>query len=277
MTEKHSALPTLREIWAAHSWKKDYERYLPISRFVFRPVGFLLTWLAIRAELTSEAVSWMSGAVGLTGCICLMSSSTAMVALGLGLLLFFNLLDCVDGSIARSMKTENPYGRFLDSVCGGFIDMAFWGVIGVTVFRHPDLLGWPTAFGHRPFLWLALGFATCYLSIFVGFLEGNFDDLLRNQWDRLRHEREGKKRTEGSRKQDEKKCGSPIESRTRKTLRIINTNLRVRETHYAFLILVFFYRAIDFLLLAYFWYYLLQSILLLMVYSTRGELIRKSR
>jgi hypothetical protein len=217
----------------------------------------------------------MSGAVGLTGCLFLMSGSTVMLALGLGLLLFFNLLDCVDGSIARTMKTENPYGRFLDSVCGGFIDMAFWGVIGVTAFRHPDLLMWPTAFGGGPFLWLALGFVTCYLSIFVGFLEGNFDDLLRSQWDRLRLEGERKGRTKGSRTQDEKKSGSPIESKTRRALRMINTNFRVRETHYIFLVLVFFYRAIDLLLLAYFCYYLVHSSLLLMVYSTRGERIRK--
>jgi hypothetical protein len=44
MTNQPHALPTLNQIRKAHGWKRDYEKYLPISRFVFRPVGFLLTW-----------------------------------------------------------------------------------------------------------------------------------------------------------------------------------------------------------------------------------------
>ena len=274
MTAKLNTLPTLQDIREAHSWKRDYEKYLPISRFVFRPMGFLLTWVAIRIGLTTEAVSWFSGIVGVAGCLCLLSGSERLLPLGLAFLLFFNLLDCVDGSIARTMKTENPYGRFLDSVCGGFIDMSFWAVVGVMAFRHPDLLLWPTAFGCGPLLWFAFGFATCYLSIFVAFLEKNFDDLLRLQWDRLRLGREGERRTEGSGKPKEQKSASPMEGKIRRVLRMINHNFRVRETHYFLLILAFFYHSIDFLLVAYLFYYLNHTILLLVVYSTRGKLIR---
>ena len=106
-----STYPTLQEIRFTHAWKREYERYLPLSRYVFRPLGFLLTWLAIRIGLTSEAVSWLSGFVGLIAYLCLMSSQQQSLPIGISLLLFFNLLDCVDGSIARTMKTENPYGR----------------------------------------------------------------------------------------------------------------------------------------------------------------------
>ncbi len=120
----HSS-PTLQEIRKAHSWKREYERYLPLSRYIFRPMGFLLTWLAIRVEMTTEAVSWLSLMVGLTGCLFLMSGWEQAIPVGLGLLLFFNLLDCVDGSIARATKSENPYGKFLDSICGGIVDLAF--------------------------------------------------------------------------------------------------------------------------------------------------------
>lgn len=275
MTAKLTMLPTLQDIREAHSWKRDYEKYLPISRFIFRPIGFLLTWMAIRVGLTTEAVSWFSGIVGVAGCLCLLSVSEGLLPLGLALLLFFNLLDCVDGSIARTMKTENPYGRFLDSVCGGFIDMSFWAVVGVMAFRHPDLLLWPTAFGYGPLLWFAIGFATCCLSIFLGFLEKNFDDLLRLQWDRVRLKGEEKSRTGESVKQNAAKSASPIEGKARRVLKIINHNFRVRETHYFLLILTFYYHSIDFLLVAYLFYYLNHTILLLVVYSARGKLIRK--
>ena len=135
-----TSLPTLQEIREAHSWKRSYERFLPVSRFIFRPVSFPVTWLAIRIGLTSEAVSWLSGVVGLAGCIFLMSRNETLLAAGIGLLLLFNLLDCVDGGIARTMKTENPYGRFLDSICGGIVDLIFWAVVGVMAFRNPEYL-----------------------------------------------------------------------------------------------------------------------------------------
>lgn len=50
--------PTLRDIHSTHAWKREYERYLPLSRYVFRPLLFLSPWLAIRLGLTSETVSW---------------------------------------------------------------------------------------------------------------------------------------------------------------------------------------------------------------------------
>ncbi len=106
----NSTSPTLQEIRETHAWKREYERYLRLSRFVFRPVGFLLTWLAVRIGLTSEAVSWLSGFVGLIAYLCLISNQEHLLLVGIGLLCFFNLLDCVDGSIARTMKTENSYG-----------------------------------------------------------------------------------------------------------------------------------------------------------------------
>ena len=106
-----SIYPTLKEIRNAHSWKCEYEKYLPLSRFVFRPIGFLFAWLAIRTGLTSETVSWLSGLAGLIAYICLMSGQEGLLLTGIGFLYFFNLLDCVDGSIARTMKTENPYGN----------------------------------------------------------------------------------------------------------------------------------------------------------------------
>ena len=60
-------MQTLRDIRGAHGLKREYEQYLPLSRYVFRPLGFLLTWAAVRMGWTSEGVSWLSGLVGLAG------------------------------------------------------------------------------------------------------------------------------------------------------------------------------------------------------------------
>lgn len=267
-----NAMPTLQRIRNAHSWKRDYEKYLPISRFLFRPLGFLFTWLSIRIGLTSEAVSWISGAVGLAGCYCLVSGDAELLSTGIGLLLLFNLLDCVDGSIARTMKTENPYGRFLDSICGGIIDLIFWCIIGVTAFHYPNLTFWQDAFGHGSLFWLLLGFTTSFLNIFHGYTEKTFDELLRQHWEKIREiEKEESGMVPVINKTD-----TTTDTRTRIILRIINNNLRVRETHYILVLLAFWMNAVDMLLLIYFFYYLSQNIILLITYSRRGQIIKKN-
>lgn len=266
-----NVMPTLKRIRNAHSWKREYEKYLPISRFLFRPLGFLLTWLSIRIGLTSETVSWISGAVGLAGCFCLVSGDAELLSTGIGLLLLFNLLDCVDGSIARTMKTENPYGRFLDSICGGIIDLIFWGIIGVATFRHPNLTFWQDPFGYGSLFWLILGFTTSYLNIFHGYMERTFDELLRKYWEQSRGV--GNKISVTASRVD--RIDASTDTNTIKFLRLINNNLRVRETHYIFILLAFLIHTLDILLLIYFLYYLSQNIVLMITYSRRGRIIKK--
>ena len=268
--------PSLRQIVDAHAWKRDYEKYLPISRFVFRPVGFLLTWAAIRMGLTTEAVSCLSGIVGIAGCVCLVSGYESLLLVGIGLLLFFNLLDCVDGSIARTMKTENPYGRFLDSICGGIVDLAFWGVIGIMAFRHPQYLHFHSPFGLDGLFWLMIGGLTCFFCIWLGYAERTFDELLRPDWNRLQESD-----TYGLQSLAEFEKAKPVAKFSyikdcKKLIRVINTNLRVRENHYLLLILSYWLHTVDVFIGAYFLYYLGYDILLLVIYARRGRLLKRS-
>lgn len=262
-------MPTLREIREAHGLKKEYERYLPLSRYAFRPVGFWLTWVAVRAGWTSEGVSWLSGLVGLAGCALLVSGSQQLLLAGIGLLFLFNLLDCVDGSLARTLKTQNPYGRFLDSVCGGIIDLAFWGIVGIMTFQQPQLLYWPQPFGYGSIFWLAVGGLTCFASIWMGYLEMCFDELLRPAWDRI-------KNTEAAMSSSVSAVDnhSSVKLLNRRSAavwtRAVMTNLRVRETHYALLLVAYMTATVDLLLAAYLTYYATYNVSLLVVYAKRG-------
>lgn len=263
-----SVYPTLKEIRDAHAWKREYERYLLLSRYVFRPLGFLVTWVSIRIGLTSEAVSWLSGFVGLIGFLCLLSAQKQLLLIGIALLLFFNLLDCVDGSIARTMKTQNPYGRFLDSLMG-WIDIGFWAVIGVVAYRHPQLLHWPEPLSKGAIIWLAIGGLTSFFFIFVGFIERTFDELLREDWDKL-----VQRQNEGISKERTGENRSNFLFSIRDIIRRINHNLRVRETHYFLLILAYWGKVIDLLLVVFLFYYVLHTILLIIIYSARGRQLR---
>ncbi len=270
----NSACPTLQEIRDTHAWKRDYERDLPLSRFVFRPVGFLLTWLAIRVGLTSEVVSWLSGLVGMIAYLCMMSSRELLLPIGIVLLCFFNLLDCVDGSIARTMKTENPYGRFLDSLMN-WIDMGFWALIGIMAYRNPGLSYCFDPLGYGPLFWLAVGGLASYFFILIGFVEGTFDQCIRGEWDSINEKDKtdiGNNDTGDNEKQAFTRKAPPFS-----IARVICHNLRVRETHYFLLILAYLGKAIDLLLIAYLLYYFLNTIVLIIIYSIRGRQLLRSR
>lgn len=260
--------PTLNEIRETHAWKRDYERYLPLSRFLFRPLGFLLTWLAIRVGLTSEAVSWLSGFIGLIAYLCLISSYEHLLLVGIGLLCFFNLLDCVDGSIARTMKTENPYGRFLDSMMY-WIDMGFWVLIGIMAYRYPGLLYCFDPLGYGPIFWLAIGGTVSYFFILLGFVESTFDQYVRDEWD-------GTNAKNNTNLRDKSEDEDREQVFHRKTppfsvTRVISHNLKVRETHYFLLVLAYWGKVVDILLIGYLFYYVANTIFLIVVYSMRGR------
>lgn len=262
------AYPTLREIIDAQTSRREYIRYLPLARYVLYPIGYSITWLAIRIGLTTETVSWLSGFMGLIGCLCLLSSQQQLLPIGVGLLIFFNLLDCVDGSIARTMKTENPYGKFLDSLMG-WIDMVFWALIGVMAYRHPELLCWPNPLDKGIIVWLAIGGLTCYFFIIVGNVEIIFDKSLRDDWDKM----SGEQKTGISKKRviENKKVSRLF---ILNIVRRINHNLRVRETHYFLLVFAYWGRVVDLLLGFFLFYYFLHIIFLIIIYSNRGRKVR---
>jgi phosphatidylglycerophosphate synthase len=236
-----------------------------MSRFVFRPLGFRLTWLAARAGLTSEAVSWLSGVVGLAGCLVLVAGSPALVPAGLALLWLFNLLDCVDGSLARALATANPYGRFLDAMCGGVVDLGFWAVVAVLAYRQPELLRWPDPLGYGPVVWLAAGGAACFLAVALIHLERTYDELLAPSWAEL---------SGGAVSAHAAGLGEEAGGGASGLAREIVRNLRVRETHYLLLVVAWLGRAVDVLLLGYLVFYALYGGLLFALYARRGQLVQ---
>lgn len=264
--------PTLGEIRSAHSWKRDYERYMPVSRYIFRPLGFLVTWVAVRIGLTTEAVSWLSGIIGAAACLCLIQGRPGMVPLGLALLLVFNLLDCVDGSIARTMKTENIYGKFLDSIMGDLVDFAFFFAVGIMAFQNPHLL-----LQASPPFWLAVGCVTAFVYIFLRHVEMLFEYQI--------YSAEIAPSPDGNIPPD---AGGPLRGNDtdgspgtetggtdwKGIARLIDRNIRVRESIYVVLILAVILRCVDIFLLFYCIYLLLRAGLSVVVYTSRARRLR---
>jgi phosphatidylglycerophosphate synthase len=232
--------PSLSEIRAAHASRREYERYLFVNRYIFRPPSFPAIWLLVRLGVSSETVSWLSGLAALAGFVCLLWPGTLLLWPGIAFLILFNFFDCLDGGIARIMRTRNPYGRFLDSIMW-WADMLFWTVIGVTVWRVPGLRLAGDALGVNSGVWLAVGALSAFLAAYAAYLENTFDQVLREHWETL------------LRREGVTQASTPIAGKSGPEVfaRVLVHNLRVRETHYVLLAVSFALGCAD-LLLAFF-------------------------
>lgn len=254
--------PTIAEIRAAHSARAEYERYLFANRYFFRPLSYGLTWLALRSGLSSETVSWLSGLAALSGFCLLLKPGVPALWPGIGFLLLFNFLDCVDGDISRVMRTRNPYGRFLDSIMG-WADMLFWTVIGITVWRLPVLRTAGDAWGLDPHVWPAAGFLCAFFVSYSSSLEAIFDQVLRPYWEPLA--------AQGG----EVPSSSPLKGKSGAAFwgRVAVSNLRVRETQYLLLSAACLSGGVDLLLAFYLLFNGLFTFTLLFTYCRRGKTV----
>jgi hypothetical protein len=266
--------PTLFQIYQSHSWKRDYERYMPLSRYIYRPVGFLVAWLAVRIGITTEMASYFSAVLGAGGLLLLISKSADVVIGGIILLHLFNLFDCVDGSIARVMKTENPYGKFLDSVIGDAINFCFFFVVGIMIFQDAELSIYRSIdLDITPDTWLLIGGGTALSYLLLQHIENIYDAQLRKSWDNLSgvnlHDYGAKDKSgDVKRSTEQLKDFSHL-------FRLIDRNLRVRETHYFILIFAYWLCFIDIFLVFFLILYSVRVLSAAVMFGRRALILKK--
>jgi hypothetical protein len=274
MTE--SKFPSLEQILEAHSWKRNYEKYLPLSRYVYRPLGFLVTWIAIRIGITTEIATYFSAILGITGLFFLACKNQSFIIGGIVLLHLFNLFDCVDGSIARATQTENSYGKFLDSIIGDAINFAFFAFVGIMLYRHPELaLSRTIAADLSPNLWIIIGGGTALSSILLQHIENIYDAQLRASLDSFSNEK-------ALNSNELVSVGTVNEpgDRSRSVahlIRLIDRNLRVRETHYFILILAYWLSFVDIFLIFFLIYYLIRFLSAAAMFGRRALILKRQQ
>ena len=268
--------PTLKQIRDAHTWKWEYERYLFLSRFVYRPISFLVTWLAVRIGITTEGASWISGALGVTGLIIIAGNSSVSFWIGICVLMLFNIFDCVDGSIARVMKTENPYGKFLDSVIGDAVNFCFFLVIGIMIFQNSGLSFYRLVdLDITPNTWLLIGGFTALGYVLLQHIEDIYATQLRKSWDNLA----GANLHDNSAKDEGEEAKRTIHNIKDPShlFRLIDRNLRVRETHYFILIFAYWLCFIDIFLVFFLIYYSVRVLAAVFMFGRRAIILKKQR
>ncbi|OGW39033.1 MAG: hypothetical protein A2Y97_02350 [Nitrospirae bacterium RBG_13_39_12] len=237
-------------------------------------MGFLVTWVAVRLGITTEIASYFSAILGVSGLLLLTSKSVNVVIGGIILLHLFNLFDCVDGSIARVMKTENPYGKFLDSVIGDAVNFCFFFIVGVMIFQNSRL----SVYGLvdpdiTPDTWLLIGGSTALSYVLLQHIEDIYDTQLRKSWDNLAganlHDNAAKdKSREVNRTIDNLKDLSHL-------FRLIDRNLRVRETHYFILLFAYWLCFVDIFLVFFLIYYSFHAMATSVMFGRRAIILKR--
>ena len=92
----------------------------------------------IRFGVTANQITFLSLLVGLSGCILMAWGGYVGRLVGIGLITLWQVLDCVDGHVARTSGTASHLGAFLDT-CGAHImyGAVFFGW-GLGLAVHPD-------------------------------------------------------------------------------------------------------------------------------------------
>lgn len=141
-------------------WKRKKDP--PLSRIFYRPAGFALAALFANAGVGANAVSYLSIVEGVLACALFLPNNHICHIIGAVLVNLWLILDCTDGCIARSVKSE-PFGEFADGISSYIIVALLGGAMGIAVYFEGGLLV------ENGVVWM----------VFIGALASTADTLMR--------------------------------------------------------------------------------------------------
>lgn len=116
---------------AATGWLTDYRRLLkgpeleePCDVWLYRPVAFGIVKLLAPTRVTPNQVTIFNVLPGLAAAAFFWQGTPAACRIGAGLLLATNVLDCVDGMLARVRGAGSATGHILDGLTDYVIQTA---------------------------------------------------------------------------------------------------------------------------------------------------------
>lgn len=136
--------------------KKDF---FDISGIFAAPFAPLLTRVLLPTRITSLQVTWGMFIVGLAGASCILLNSRPGAIAAAILLQVKNILDSVDGRLARARNKPSRIGRFLDSIVDFWISLAYLAAMAWILQQS----------GYGPWVWLLAA-----LALVSSLLQGSF-------------------------------------------------------------------------------------------------------
>ena len=139
-----------------------------ISHYLFRPISNIITIPLLELGISATSVTKFSAIFPFLGLICFALWPTA-AGFWCGWLAIFiwNILDGVDGNIARFTDTCSQLGELWDAAVGWFAIAVFYGGMGFAAYYHPGIIGERIMLPNSAYL--VLGWMTAMFWIFPRF------------------------------------------------------------------------------------------------------------
>jgi phosphatidylglycerophosphate synthase len=107
--------------------------------FFLHPIAICLLWpIANFTSLRPETICLSSLIVGLLAVPFFLNGDSASLAVGGGIAFVSNLLDAMDGKLARLKKLASPFGAYLDFTVDVVKHLIYIAVLAVGQFRQTD-------------------------------------------------------------------------------------------------------------------------------------------
>lgn len=113
---------------------KSLETENYIDRVFYRPIGFRIAWSLRHTGITPNAITIISIVVGMAGAWLFYYQSIWMTLLGILGLILANILDCVDGQLARLTGIKSKIGRILDGMAGDLWFFTLYTAIALRLY-----------------------------------------------------------------------------------------------------------------------------------------------
>lgn len=123
---------------------KSIETENKIDRLFYRPIGFRIARLLTHTGITPNMITVISIFVGGVVGYFFYIDNIVYSIIGICLLVFANILDCVDGQLARLTGIKSAIGRILDGMAG---DVWFASIYIGFAYRLMDIYGTAWFFG----------------------------------------------------------------------------------------------------------------------------------
>jgi len=130
---------SIREVQAAYTEeKRKFNSAYLCWHFALEWIPPYLAVGAIRLGLSPNIVTVISTIIGVVGCGCIVLGGPTWMLTGLGLVLLWQILDDVDGHMARTCKRTSRLGAYLDEMGAHFVYAGLFFSLGIGLYIVPD-------------------------------------------------------------------------------------------------------------------------------------------
>lgn len=109
-----------------------------LDRVFYRPIGYRIALVLSRTSVTPNVITIISIFIGIFAGMLLYPQNIWINLFGCVCLVFANILDCVDGQLARITGIKSEVGRILDGLAGDFWFISIYLSIALRISGYID-------------------------------------------------------------------------------------------------------------------------------------------